>query len=188
MRGAVICQITARNGRRLTPHLHKHAPQKAHLTLCDALVGPRSLTEHMFASTRSAAAARCSLLLPTRTPSRTHVPHSSTTSTSTPAAAMAASSALLHGGTFFLETFALRQWDDPGYSGTRLAFDKAQFVARVHEHFEAAGGQLVRVAQGNPPPPPPAPRPPRLARQLHLCVAAPKPARVCWHTLLCRCR
>jgi hypothetical protein len=50
---------------------------------------------------------------------------------------------LLHGDTFFLDTFAVRQWDDPNYSGTRLACDKRDFVRRVHEHFKAGGGVLV---------------------------------------------
>jgi hypothetical protein len=48
---------------------------------------------------------------------------------------------LLNGDTFFLDTFALRQWDDPAYSGTRLSCDKAAFVARLHELFrEQVGG------------------------------------------------
>lgn len=37
------------------------------------------------------------------------------------------------------------QWDDPNYSGTRIAFDKATFVAKVHEMFAADGGKLVGV-------------------------------------------
>jgi hypothetical protein len=36
------------------------------------------------------------------------------------------------------------QWDDPNYSGTRVSFDKATFVQRVHEMFKA-DGKLVRV-------------------------------------------
>jgi hypothetical protein len=40
-------------------------------------------------------------------------------------------SALLHGDTFFLDNFAVRQWDDPNYSGTRIQCDKAEFVEKV---------------------------------------------------------
>lgn len=42
----------------------------------------------------------------------------------------------LHGDTFFLDDFALRQWDDPNYSGTRISYDKAEFVRKVHEYFK----------------------------------------------------
>jgi hypothetical protein len=48
----------------------------------------------------------------------------------------------LHGDTFFLDDFAMRQWDDPNYSGTRIAFDKAEFVQRIHE-YHAKGAALV---------------------------------------------
>ncbi len=34
------------------------------------------------------------------------------------------------GDVFFLDAFALRQWDDADYSGTRIACDKADFVKR----------------------------------------------------------
>ena len=34
------------------------------------------------------------------------------------------------GDVFFLDAFALRQWDDSNYSGTRIAWDKADFVKR----------------------------------------------------------
>jgi adenine/guanine phosphoribosyltransferase-like PRPP-binding protein len=37
------------------------------------------------------------------------------------------------------------QWDDPNYSGTRVSFDKATFVQRVHEMFKEDGSKLVRV-------------------------------------------
>ena len=39
---------------------------------------------------------------------------------------------------------AVMQWDDPNYSGTRISFDKATFVSRVHEFFKAEGSRLVR--------------------------------------------
>jgi len=48
----------------------------------------------------------------------------------------------LHGDVFFLDGFALRQWDDPGYSGTKISFDKAEFVRKVHE-FHRQGAPLV---------------------------------------------
>lgn len=47
------------------------------------------------------------------------------------------------GDTFFLDPFALRQWDDPKYSGTRVSFDKAEFVRKVHEHYISQGSELV---------------------------------------------
>lgn len=51
--------------------------------------------------------------------------------------------ALLHGDTFFLDDFAVRQWDDPNYSGTRIAYDKAEFVETVHRLFKEGGCRLV---------------------------------------------
>lgn len=48
----------------------------------------------------------------------------------------------LAGDVFFLDSFAIRQWDDPNYSGTRISFDKAEFVRRIHE-AHAAGAPLV---------------------------------------------
>jgi hypothetical protein len=41
--------------------------------------------------------------------------------------------AVLAGDTFYLDPFAVRQWDDPHYQGTRIHFDKADFVKKVHE-------------------------------------------------------
>ena len=44
------------------------------------------------------------------------------------------------GDVFYLDAFAARQWDDPKYSGTRISYDKEEFVRRVHEyHKEGAG-------------------------------------------------
>lgn len=65
------------------------------------------------------------------------------------AAAAAAMSAepFLYGDTFWLDSFALRQWDDPNYSGTRISYDKAAFVQTVHEMFKADGSKLVRLSQ-----------------------------------------
>eukprot|EP00983_Pelagomonas_calceolata_P029256 917066-Pelagomonas_calceolata.AAC.2 len=42
-------------------------------------------------------------------------------------------SQFLSGDTFFLDGFALRQWDDPNYGGTRINFDKKQFVEQVRK-------------------------------------------------------
>ena len=50
--------------------------------------------------------------------------------------------AALAGETFYLDAFAIRQWDDPKYSGTRISFDKAEFVRRVHE-YHSQGAELV---------------------------------------------
>jgi hypothetical protein len=44
---------------------------------------------------------------------------------------------------FFLDDFALRQWDDERYSGTRIDFDKAEFVRRVHEAHVSGAAPLV---------------------------------------------
>jgi hypothetical protein len=57
-------------------------------------------------------------------------------------ATMSSGDASLCGDVFFLDEFAMRQWDDPKYGGTRIDFDKAEFVRRVHE-AHAAGAPLV---------------------------------------------
>ena len=49
----------------------------------------------------------------------------------------------ISGDVFWLDTFALRQWDDPSYAGTRVAHDKQDFVDRVHYAFNCEGRQLV---------------------------------------------
>ena len=46
------------------------------------------------------------------------------------------------GDTFYLDAFAARQWDDPKYSGTRISFDKDDFVRKVHEYHKN-GSALV---------------------------------------------
>ena len=48
--------------------------------------------------------------------------------------------ALPSGDTFYLDNFAMRQWDDPNYPGTRITFDKEEFVAKVHEHYHGGSG------------------------------------------------
>lgn len=48
--------------------------------------------------------------------------------------------ALPSGDTFYLDNFAMRQWDEPNYPGTRLSFDKEEFVTKVHEHYHAGSG------------------------------------------------
>ena len=45
--------------------------------------------------------------------------------------------------TFFLDDFAMRQWDDPNYGGTKIDFDKAAFVARVHDAHKSGEAPLV---------------------------------------------
>lgn len=47
---------------------------------------------------------------------------------------------MLAGDTFFLDDFCIRQFDDPNYSGSRISYDKAEFVAKIHEaHKNGAG-------------------------------------------------
>lgn len=42
------------------------------------------------------------------------------------------------GNVFFLDEFAIRQWDDPSYSGTRISYSKDGFVQKLHElHAQA---------------------------------------------------
>ena len=47
------------------------------------------------------------------------------------------------GDTFFLDEFALRQWDDPSYGGTRISYSKEEFVNRVHEAHSSGSAPLV---------------------------------------------
>ena len=51
---------------------------------------------------------------------------------------------LLAGVTFFLDSFALRQWDDPNYGGTRISYDK---VWRLGERSQAASARLAASAR-----------------------------------------
>lgn len=44
------------------------------------------------------------------------------------------------GDAFYLDSFAMRQWDDPHYPGTRLTFDKEEFVSKIHEHYHGGSG------------------------------------------------
>lgn len=39
--------------------------------------------------------------------------------------------------------FAKRQFDDKTYSGTKLDFDKHEFVRKINEIYEASDKQLV---------------------------------------------
>jgi hypothetical protein len=50
---------------------------------------------------------------------------------------------LLSGEVFFLDSFALRQWEDSAYSGTRLACDRAALLARIHALHAAGAAPLV---------------------------------------------
>lgn len=45
--------------------------------------------------------------------------------------------------TFFLDSFAQRQWDDPDYGGTRVSYDKAAFVQRIQEEFDEVGTYVL---------------------------------------------
>ena len=42
------------------------------------------------------------------------------------------------GGVFFLDEFAIRQWDDPDYSGTSIEGNKQEFVNEVHRQHRHA--------------------------------------------------
>lgn len=44
--------------------------------------------------------------------------------------------ALPSGDVFFLDNFAVRQWDDPFYAGTRLTIGKEEFVKKIHEYHQ----------------------------------------------------
>ena len=44
---------------------------------------------------------------------------------------------------FFLDAFAIRQWDDARYSGTRISCDKAAFVRKVQEAHSSGRAPLV---------------------------------------------
>ncbi|KAG6613887.1 Uroporphyrinogen-III synthase [Phytophthora cinnamomi] len=46
-------------------------------------------------------------------------------------------------GDIVLDGFAKRQFDDKTYSGTKLDFDKHEFVQKINEIYEASGKQLV---------------------------------------------
>lgn len=45
------------------------------------------------------------------------------------------------GDSFFLDEFALRQWDDPNYSGTRISYSKDGFVRKVHDYHSKVKAQ-----------------------------------------------
>lgn len=62
------------------------------------------------------------------------------------AMASTAPAPLIAGETFFLDSFALRQWE-AGYAGTRVSFDKAAFVERVHAYY----GEGRPLAEGYAP-------------------------------------
>jgi hypothetical protein len=47
------------------------------------------------------------------------------------------------GDVFFLDDFALRQFDDPLYSGTRISYDKQTFVDKIHAFHKVGGYALV---------------------------------------------
>ena len=45
--------------------------------------------------------------------------------------------------TFNLDPFAMRQFDDPNYTGTRVNHDKAAFAAKINELYDSGGYPLV---------------------------------------------
>ncbi|CAM9395884.1 unnamed protein product [Pylaiella littoralis] len=53
--------------------------------------------------------------------------------------AMAASG----GNELAMDAFAMRQFTDPGYAGTKVAYDPKEFEDKVNEIFKASGGKLV---------------------------------------------
>ncbi len=53
------------------------------------------------------------------------------------------------GGVFFLDEFAIRQWDDPNYSGTRIQGDKQQFIDEIHrQHSQVGALKLLNQMHG----------------------------------------
>eukprot|EP01024_Parvocaulis_polyphysoides_P069846 TRINITY_DN85845_c0_g1_i1.p1 TRINITY_DN85845_c0_g1~~TRINITY_DN85845_c0_g1_i1.p1 ORF type:complete len:236 (-),score=30.60 TRINITY_DN85845_c0_g1_i1:334-936(-) len=38
--------------------------------------------------------------------------------------------------TFYLDEFAIRQWDDPDYQGTKIQYDKQKFVEEVQKRYD----------------------------------------------------
>lgn len=50
------------------------------------------------------------------------------------------------GDVFFLDDFAIRQWDDPSHSGTRIKGAKQAFVDEIHRQHGQAGQTDARIA------------------------------------------
>ncbi len=46
------------------------------------------------------------------------------------------------GEVFFLDDFAIRQWDDPSYSGTRISYSKDGFVQKLHDFHVQVSSQV----------------------------------------------
>eukprot|EP00201_Polytomella_parva_P021929 CAMPEP_0175045328 /NCGR_PEP_ID=MMETSP0052_2-20121109/4350_1 /TAXON_ID=51329 ORGANISM="Polytomella parva, Strain SAG 63-3" /NCGR_SAMPLE_ID=MMETSP0052_2 /ASSEMBLY_ACC=CAM_ASM_000194 /LENGTH=214 /DNA_ID=CAMNT_0016308823 /DNA_START=42 /DNA_END=686 /DNA_ORIENTATION=+ len=55
---------------------------------------------------------------------------------------MSSAKQLISSKTFFLDSFALRQWDDKGYSGPSINYDKKSFVTKIQSAFDD-GSKLV---------------------------------------------
>jgi hypothetical protein len=53
------------------------------------------------------------------------------------------------GEMFFLDEFAIRQWDDPNYSGTRICYSKSDFVEKLHDLHAKVGRALTVKLPGN---------------------------------------
>eukprot|EP00798_Chlamydomonas_sp_ICE-L_P009916 gene9915-7785_t len=49
---------------------------------------------------------------------------------------------MIYGKTFWLDSFALRQFDDIS-SASRIVYDKSEFLQKVHDAYEASGGKLA---------------------------------------------
>lgn len=50
------------------------------------------------------------------------------------------------GDVFFLDDFAIRQWDDASYSGTRIRGDKQAFLNEIHKQHGQAGQMAAASA------------------------------------------
>ena len=51
------------------------------------------------------------------------------------------------GDVFFLDEFAIRQWDDPRYSGTRIEGDKQAFVDEIHRQQSQVNEFMLFILQ-----------------------------------------
>ena len=52
---------------------------------------------------------------------------------------------------FFLDDFAIRQWDDPNYSGTIIAHDKIDFVRKIHDYHTSSSSGEHKLVDGYAP-------------------------------------
>lgn len=69
--------------------------------------------------------------------------------TSRPKEARCLDASACMGGVFFLDKFAIRQWDDPNYSGTRIQGDKQHFIDEIHrQHSQVGALKLLNQMHG----------------------------------------